>query len=360
MPTFILSGAHVAAKFGIFNTDALLNYGENKLLGKAAYIPDSLLQGNAFMDFPYLSSIAVTVEGGVRQVQAIGLPNIAALEEEAIGFQDVTIEVLAQPLQSLRQLFSIFKRTAANRYHFPFVALRCAVRGLYYIEEEGKGWADAWLDFWACVPRTITFNQPEGAPATVRVTLGAGYIHPQIPAPSSFSMFYDISKGILNIFEGVMELYDSANNRILPEFPLLVTSFSLDIRNTINPLHTYMMRTFSDPLFMRAVRMWRALWDGIQNVEGNFTVVTMNRSATFLNVNKLRSVARIEIKYYPFVGANAPTTPPTNPEFTIRLYNVKFTRSTTNIRPDGALQWTTNFVASQNYIGQEAWDVVVS
>lgn len=362
MPTFVLSGAHVAAKFGIFDTAALMNYAQNKLLGAHETIPPSLIKDNGtFYDFPYLSSIAVTIEGGVRQIQALGLENVAALEEEGIGFNDVTIECFAQPIPAMAKIFSLFKRTAESYNHFPFAAIRACARGTYYTEESGGGFGNAWLDFWACVPRTLTFSQPTGSPATIRLSLGAGYIYHTVPVTTPFTISYNIEKGILNIFEGVMKLYadTSGNNPIMADFPLFVSALTFDIRNTVNPIHTFLADNFSDEKFMRAVRMWRALMDAIQVVEGNFTVLMMRKDATMLNVNELQRVGRIDILYYPFAGYSAPDTGvPSNYEMRITLYNVKFTRSSTNITPDGALQWTTNFVASNPTA--EAWEFEVA
>ncbi len=357
MPTFVLSGAHVGAKFGIFDTTQLINYAENKLLGAAEVIPTPLIKGGTFYDFPYLSSISLTVEGGVRQIQAIGLQNLAALEEEGIGLQDVSIECMVQPIPAMEKIFSLFKRRAEFYNHFPFVAIRAGAKGVYYFGNP-SGFGNALIDVWACVPRSLTFNQPAGNPATLRLSLGGGYIHAEIPYTQPFSISYRIDKGILNIFEGVIKLYNTQNQRILPEFPLLVSSFSMDIRNNINPYHTFLQDTFTQSKFIKAVRMWRALMDAIQIVEGNFTVLTIHNEITLLNINQLTQVAKMEIEYYPFVGSSYPGSPPTNPEMKITLYNVKFTRSSTNITPDGALQWTTNFMTS-NPEG-ESWDFYVA
>lgn len=361
MPTFVLSGAHVGAKFGIFKTLDLINAGagQNYLLGKHAAIPTTLLDGGTFYDFPYLQSIAITVEGAVQPVQAIGLQNIAALEEVAIAFQDITVEMLAQPIPALEKIFNMFKRTSSTYNHYPFVALRLGVRGVYY--KEGGDFRNALIDIWSCVPRQLTFNQPEGGAATLRLSLGGGYIYAEVPSTTDVSVAYNINKGILNVYEGVLKFFadETGNNPILQDVPFYVSSLSLDIRNTVNPIHTFLGGNFSDEAYLKAVRLWRAVMDAIQIVEGNMTVYIPKDITTQLNINKLTKVGRMDIIYYPFAGSSAPSSGlPSNYEMKISLFNVKFTRSNTNIAPDRAIQWTVNFNAS--HPSQEAWTFEVT
>lgn len=356
MPTFALSGAHVGAKFGIFKTLDLINAGagQNYLLGKHGTIPTSLLDGGVFYDFPYLQSIAITFEGSVQTIQAIGLQNIAALEEVAIGFQDITIELLAQPIPAMEKIFSMFKRTSTTYNHYPFVALRLGVKGAYY--REGGNFRNALIDIWSCVPRQLSFNQPEGGAATLRLTLGGGYIYTEFPSNTDVSVAYNINKGILNVYEGVVRFYadEQGNNPILPDIPFYISSLSIDIRNTVNPFHTFLGGNFTDESYMKAVRLWRAVMDAIQVVEGSVTLLTPRDITTQLNLNKLTQVGRMDILYYPFAGSSAPSSGvPSNYEMKISLYYVKFTRSNTNITPDRVLQWTVNFNAS--HPSQEAW-----
>ena len=371
MPTFALSGRHARVFWSRYDTAALLNYsgmGNNFLLGADEMTPSSLVKnpvtGNAgqWVGFPYLTSVSFTVEGGVTPVTALGLDNPAAVEEIAIGLQDVTIECLLQAVDETFALFNMFKRVTDTNdpayMHWPLLNVRVYLVGYsYYQGGLQSGRLFTW-DIWSCIPRSISLNQPEGGAATLRVTLGGGYIFAGVMTGTAPAVSYNISKGILNVFEGRVIFYDDSNppQPINTDLPLYISSLSIDINNTVNSFHTFLANNFSDAKFMRAVRLPRALMDGVQTITGSMTLFAPRDIMARLNINKLQRFGMIDILYYPYAGANAPSSVPSTHEFGLRIFNVKVIRSSVNLAPDRMVGLNINFQAT--HPTAEAWALI--
>jgi len=371
MPTFALSGRHARVFWSKYDTAALLGHSgvsNNFLLGADEPTPSSLVKNpitgtpGEWVGFPYLQSVSFTAEAGITQVTALGLDNPAALEEIAIGLQDVSVDCLMQAVDEAKALFRLFKRVSDSNdpayMHWPFVNLRVFLVGYTYYQgglQSGKVYT--W-DIWSAIPRTLSLNQPESGATTLRVTFGGGYIYTAVQDTTVPPVSYDISKGILNVFEGRVIFYDDANppQPLNLDLPLYITSLSFDINNTVNAFHTFLANNFTDAKFMRAVRVPRAIMTGIQTITGSMSVYAPREIVARLNINKLQRFGQIDILYYPYAGANAPSEVPTTHEFGIRLYNVKVVRSSVSLAPDRAVSLNINFQAT--HPTAEAWALI--
>ena len=360
MPIITVTGRNARAFWTKIDAAQLFNYtgGNNFLLAANEMIPDSLtknpITGSAgWANFPFLSSISFNIEGSTQLVQALGLDNPVSIEEVGLALQDVTIECLFQPTNEGKKLFDMFKRIEdANDPlvgHWGLWAVRTYISGMTYYQggQLQKGLVHI-ADCWSCLPRTITFNQPEGGPATLRINLGSPFIRVASTVATPPAAGYNIGVAILNAFEGRILLYDENGSNVLDtDVPLLVTSLNFDIRNNVQTTHTFLRDAFNAAKFMNAVRAVRAFGFGVQTVEGSFTLFAPRDIAGQLNINKIPKYGKIEVMYYPYAGSDASTsTVPTTPQITFRFFNVKFTRTAYNITPDRAMTLTMNFQAT--------------
>lgn len=370
MPIITVTGRNARAFWTGINATELFNLtgSNNFLLASNEMIPTTItkhpLSGQpGWANFPFLSSISFTIEGSTQLVQALGLDNPVSIEEVGIGLQDVTVECLFQPTPEGKALFSMFRRVEnANdpmAGHWGLWGVRTYIFGMTFLEGNTlrTGYTQI-VDCWSSVPRTITFNQPEGGPATVRVNWGTPFIRVASQVASAPPAGYNVGVSIMNAFEGRIVLYDeNGSNALDTDIPLLVTSFNFDIRNNVQTAHTFLRSVFTQAKFMNAVRAVRAIGYGVQTVEGSFTLFAPRDIAGELNLNRIPQYGRIEVMYYPFAGGDASRTAvPTNPSITFRFNNVKFIRTGYNITPDRALTISLNFQATSS--SGYAWEVV--
>ena len=369
MPIIAVTGRNARAFWTTIDAQQLFSYSgaNNFLLAANESIPDTLtkhpITGTAgWANFPFLSSVNFTIEGGLQLVSALGLDNPVSIEEVGIPLQDVTVECLFQPTPEGKKLFDLFKRVDDPNSplygHYGLAALRTYISGMTYYEGGSlqKGLVQV-IDCWSCIPRTISFNQPEGGAATVRINFGSPFIRVASQSATPPPAGYNIGVAILNAFEGRVVLYDeNGTNALDTDIPLLITSLSFDIRNNVQAFHTFLRSVFTDSKFMNAVRAVRALGYGVQTVEGSFTLFAPRDIAGRININKVPKHGKIEIMYYPFAGSDASTTTvPTSPQIKFTFTNVKLSRTAYNITPDRALTLTINFQATTT-VGQ-AWSV---
>lgn len=369
MPIITVTGRNARAFWTKIDASQLFSYsgGNNFLLAANELIPNGITKhpvsgSQGWANFPFLSSISFNVEGGTQLVQVLGLDNPVSIEEVGLALQDVNIECLFQPTTEGKKLFDMFKRVEdANDPligHWGLWGVRVYISGMTYYQggQLQKGLVHI-ADCWSCLPRTITFNQPEGGAATLRVNLGAPFIRVASSTDTPPAAGYNTSVAILNAFEGRIVIYDEGGNNALDvDFPLLVTSLNFDIRNNVQTAHTFLRGAFNAAKFMNAVRAVRAIGFGVQTVEGSFTLFAPRDVAGQINLNRIPKYGKIEISYYPYAGSDASiNTVPTTPQITFRFYNVKFIRTAYNITPDRAMTLTMNFQATSST--GYAWEV---
>lgn len=357
MAVYVLSGRNVRAFWARHSsqliTDALDHSG---ILAKSGGISDTYITSDGWQSFPYIQDIRFTTEAGVDNIVSVGVENIAAVEEIGIGFQEVTIEVIAQPNDIYKNLVRLcYRDPSQNIFHLPYMCLRFFVVGGY---EAGTGPVNYKIDIWAGVLRRFEFNQPADGWATSRFTFASNYIDIQkftgdwrsqgnYPG-TGYWQSYDLSVGVLNSFEAVMEFLDPNTNQPLPEFAnysLEISTFSFDVTTTTTPFHTFLASALTDSSRRDAIRLWRMVMDAVQTVEGGFTAYVPPNVGGSLNVHKL-PITKLRVRYYPYAGTGAPTdTLPTSPVLTFEFPYVKFLSAGTGFAPDRPVTFDLRFRA---------------
>lgn len=366
MAVYVLSGRNARAFWSpaaidsdtnlpVFINDALSHSGilaEKTDTG----IPDTYVQG--WMGFPYIQDIRFTTEGGLDNIVSVGVENIAAIEEVGIGFQDVTIEVIAQPNNIFKNLVRLaYRDPTQGVYHLPFVFLRFFLVDAAEATSTGIAQVHYRIDIWAAILRRFEFNQPTDGFATARFTFASNFIDihkftgdwTSGGAPSGYPYWqsYDLNVGVLNAFEAVMKFLDPTTNNPHPQFQnysLEIASFNFDVTTNITAFHTFLNAALTSDSRRAALRLWRAFMDAVQVVEGGFTAYLPPDVGGSLNVHYLDR-AKLVVEYYQYAGTGAITTLPGSPVLTFTFPYIKFLSAGTGFAPDRQVTFDVRFRA---------------
>lgn len=419
MAVYVLSGRQTRVRWGVFKepfnaySDFLSN---NAALARHTLIDDDWLEpnphssgGSAWRTLPYVRNVTVRTDAGVGELFAVGLDSYATMEETAIPFQEVTLDMIVQPTVDVLDLVNAAIRwnvTPTNyskqRVNLHFIVVRLGIVGVPQVVEgssgnELKDYGWIW-DIYPGMISRMTMRFSGGAFADFSVTIQGGYIYItsfDLTNPSQRNTFeslippmsYPLQAGVINNFEGVVTFHPSVagvvsfshtgtpgtsqqpiqipTEQLSPftgnKFGMEIQEFSLTVDNRLTPIYPFLKSTFPNTAegvsAWKTIRTYRGVFQGVTMVTGSMTALipiptphgTLNHAFAqewVHNLNQQLVQTPLDILVSFFPYAGTGAqTLPANPILQLALYSVKFVNLGTGFTPQREITFTSDWRA---------------
>ncbi|MEM2265348.1 MAG: hypothetical protein QW687_00750 [Candidatus Hadarchaeales archaeon] len=419
MAVYVLSGRQTRVKWGVFKEPyiAYSNFLDNNgALARHTLIDDDWLEPNPYnssgppwRDLPYVRNVTVRTEAGVNELFAVGLDSYATMEETAIPFQEVTLDMILQPTVDVLDLFNAAIRWnvtstdyAKQRINLHFVTVRLGIVGVPRIvsgqsgsELKDYGWI--W-DIYPGMISRVTARFTGGTFAEFSVTLQGGYIYItsfDLTDPSQRNTFeslippmsYPLSAGVINNFEGVVTFHPSVagvvnfshtgspstsqqpisipTEQISPfsdsKFGMEIQEFSLTVDNRLTPIYPFLKSTFPNTTegvqAWKTIRTYRGIFQGVSTVTGSLTALlpiplprgTLNQATAqewAYTLNQQLTQTTLDVLVSFFPYAGTGAQSlPANPILQFAFYAVKFVNMGTGFTPQREITFSVDWRA---------------
>jgi hypothetical protein len=367
MSWFVLSGRNVGFRIGKWAPDfeATVPVIRDVLygLGDATSVPP----GVTILTNPcFLNEVDIDMSAGVNPIVALGVENIASLEEFIVRAQNVRTRFTVQsqqagatsgPIDFVHNLISGATRlgtsVGANTYHLPpyFLDFFVVAPPVGILGPPVKVWR---LSAPFAFIRNLRWTQrPEDA-AQLEITWFVPYIFfgdvgTSVPTLSS----YDASAGVLIVREAVFDIASEeagGTDNVLDlnafQSQRIVTDFSIEINNDLREVYTASLPSdmaAANEAVRRTLRVFNAIFEGRSTITSSFTVIYPGGLKGSLNLAMPQVLKKISFTYYESAGAGA-TEPPV-PVYSLILRHAKVLDSRLALATEQQIVLTTNVQA---------------
>jgi hypothetical protein len=366
MPWFVLSGRNVGFRIGKWAPDfeATVPVIKDVLhdLPDATSVPD----GVTILTNPcFLNEVDIDMSAGINPIVALGVENIASLEEFIVRAQNVRTRFTVQsqqagatsgPIDFVHNLISGATRlgtsVGTNTYHLPpyFLDFFVVAPPVGALGTPVKVWR---LSAPFAFIRNLRWTQrPEDA-AQLEITWFVPYIFfgdvgTSVPTLSS----YDASAGVLIVREAVFDIAseETGTDNVLDldtfQSQRIVTDFSIEINNDLREVYTVSLPSDMDDAneaVRRTLRVFNAIFEGRSTITSSFTVIYPGGLKGSLNLALPQVLKKISFTYYESAGAGA-TEPPV-PVYRLALRHAKVLDSRVALATEQQIVLTTNVQA---------------
>jgi hypothetical protein len=347
MSWYILSGRHVSFRVGKWASDfqSTVEVIQDVLDGLG---PTALPTGVTEIQNPcFLNEVGIEMSAGINPIVAIGVENIAALEEFIVRAQNIRTRFTIQsqaagatsgPIDFVHEIMKGATRLGTEPgqtlYHLPPYFL-----DFFVIAPQvgGAGVAKVWR---VCAPfafvRNLRWTQrPEDA-AQLEITWFVPYIHfADIGTATPPMVQYNPSAGVFIVREVVFDAsVESGTENILDLTALsnqrIVTDFTIEINNDLREVFTVSKGTdITTERVRRTLRVFNAIFEGRSTITSNFTIVYPGGLRGSLNLALPQALKKIAFTYYEAAGTGAYGGTPT-PIYRLTLRMAKVLDSRVN------------------------------
>ncbi len=347
MGWYILSGRHVSFRVGKWapNFQSTVDVIQDVLDGIG---PTALPTGVTEIQNPcFLNEVGIEMSAGINPIVAIGVENIAALEEFVVRAQNIRTRFTIQsqaagatsgPIDFVHEIMKGSTRLGTEPgqtlYHLPPYFL-----DFFVIAPRvgGTGIDKVWR---VCAPfafvRNLRWTQrPEDA-AQLEITWFVPYIHfADIGTATPPMVQYNPSAGVFIVREVVFDAsVETGTENVLDLTALsnqrIVTDFTIEINNDLREVFTVSKGTdVTTERVRRTLRVFNAIFEGRSTITSNFTIVYPGGLTGSLNLALPQALKKVAFTYYEAAGTGAYTGTPT-PIYRLTLRMAKVLDSRVN------------------------------
>jgi hypothetical protein len=366
MPWFVLSGRNVGFRFGKWGSDFEATVPVIKDVLHGLTDATSVPTGVTVLTNPcFLNEVDIDMSAGINPIVALGVENIASLEEFIIRAQNVRTRFTVQsqqagatsgPIDFVHNLISGATRlgtsVGTNTYHLPpyFLDFFVVAPPVGALGTPVKVWR---LSAPFAFIRNLRWTQRPDDAAQLEVTWFVPYIFfgdvgTSVPTLSS----YDASAGVLIVREAVFDIAseETGTDNVLDlatfQSQRIVTDFSIEINNDLREVYTASLPSdmgTTNGAIRRTLRVFNAIFDGRSTITSSFTVIYPGGLKGSLNLAMPQVLKKISFTYYESAGAGA-TEPPV-PVYRLTLRNAKVLDSRVALATEQQIILTTNVQA---------------
>jgi hypothetical protein len=366
MPWFVLSGRNVGFRIGKWGSDFEADVPVIRDVIHGLSDATSVPEGVTILTNPcFLNEVDIDMSAGINPIVALGVENIASLEEFIVRAQNVRTRFTVQsqragatsgPIDFVHNLISGATRlgtsVGANTYHLPpyFLDFFVVAPPVGVLGTPVKVWR---LSAPFAFIRNLRWTQrPEDA-AQLEVSWFVPYIFfgdvgTSVPTLSS----YDASAGVLIVREAVFDIAseEAGSDNVLDlatfQSQRIVTDFSIEINNDLREVYTASLpadMAAANEAVRRTLRVFNAIFEGRSTITSSFTVIYPGGLKGSLNLALPQVLKKISFTYYESAGAGA-TEPPVA-VYRLTLRNAKVLESRVALATEQQIVLTTNVQA---------------
>jgi hypothetical protein len=351
MGWYILSGRHVSFRVGKWATNfqSTVDVIQDVLYGLSD--PVGLPTGVTAISNPcFLNEVGIEMSAGITPIVAVGVENIAALEEFIVRAQNIRTRFTVQsqaagassgPIDFIHEIMKGATRLGTEPgqalYHLPPYFL-----DFFVIAPQvgGTGIAKVWR---VCAPfafvRNLRWTQrPEDA-AQLEITWFVPYISfADIGTATPPLVQYNPSAGVFIVrevafnaeveagTENVLDLTALSNQRIVTDFTVEINN---DLREVFTVSKTADITGSNSEKIRRTLRVFNGIFEGRSTITSNFTIVYPGGLTGSLNLALPQALKKIAFTYYEAAGTGAYSGTPT-PIYRLTLRMAKVLDSRVN------------------------------
>lgn len=282
----------------------------------------------------FLNDVGIELSAGITPIVAIGVENIAALEEFIVRAQNIrtrfTIQTLAAgqtvgPIDFVHSLISGSTRLLESDTP-PFPHLNPYFLDFYVVDPAvgTPGILNAWR---VCAPFAFIRNlrwiqRPEDA-AQLEITWFVPYISFQ-PVTTVVPVTYTLDAGILISREATLSV-EATGSDVIDLSRLtsdrIISDLTIEINNDLREVYTFSLPTdITTGSIRRLLRVFNAIFEGRSTITGNFTMIYPAMLGS-LNLAQPQAYKTMTITYYEAAGSGYTATP--RSVYSITLHDVK-------------------------------------
>jgi len=333
MSWYVLSGRHVGFRIGKWasNFQATVPVIQDVIysLSNETAVPSEV----TIISNPcFLNEVGVEMSAGITPIVAVGVENIAALEEFIVRAQNIRTRFTVQsqpagadtgPIDFVHELMKGSTRLGVipgtGIHHLPPYFL-----DFFVIAPPVGGGGTPEAVWRLCAPfafiRNLRWTQrPEDA-AQLEITWFVPYIYfKNVGTTVPTLTTYDATAGVLIIREAVFDIQTEQSGVDDNVFDLttfqqkrIVTDFNIEINNDLREVYTASlssdMGTGAEAI-RRTLRVFNAIFEGRSTITSNFTIIYPGGLSGSLNLALPQVLKKISFTYYESAGTGA-TEPP--------------------------------------------------
>jgi hypothetical protein len=333
MGWYVLSGRNVSFRVGKWPSNFETTVGVIQDVLDGLSNSTALPAGVTVISNPcFLNDVGIEMSAGITPIVAIGVENIAALEEFVVRAQNIRTRFTVQsqaagatsgPIDFIHEIMKGATRLGTlpgqTLYHLPPYFLD------FFVIAPRVGGAGIDKVWRVCAPFAFVRNlrwaqRPEDA-AQVEITWFVPYVHfADIGDATPPLVQYNPSAGVFIVrevvfdaeveagTENVLDLSALANQRI-------VTDFTVEINNDLREVFTVSKASDitgagSDKI-RRLLRVFNSIFEGRSTITSNFTIVHPGGLSGSLNLALPQALKKISFTYYEAAGTGASADAPT-------------------------------------------------
>lgn len=349
MSWFVLAGRNVGFQIGKWpqDFDTQVPVIRDVLMGlQPGQVPNGV---TLLAPPPFLNEVGLDIEAGITPVTAIGVENIAGLQEFIVRAQNIrtrfTVQTRAStgtnhPINFIHNIFTGATRLL-SLYHLPPYYLE------FFVVDPGppvKSWR-------ICAPFAFIRNfrwtqRPEDA-AQLEVTWFVPYISfDQMNNPPAALVQYVPDAGVLTIREGVLTVSGGSGDVVdisLLNTERIVTDLSIEINNDLREVYTFSLAgDITNEAIRKLLRVFNAIFEGRSTITGSFTFIYPAFMGS-LNLAQPQTLKRLTFAYYEAAGSGYTPTP--QPVYYIRVLDAKILSARVTFALEQMLSFNCSFQA---------------
>ena len=346
MSWYVLSGRHVGFRVGKWDVANLPSVVQDVLYGLSN--PADLPTGVTVIDNPcFLNDVGFDLSAGITPIVAIGVENIAALQEIVVRAQNIRTRFTIQsqaagassgPIDFVHEIMKGSTRLGVEPgrgiYHLPPYFLD------FFVVSPPIGGGTTPQKVWrVCAPfafvRNLRWTQRPEEAAQLEITWFVPYISfddigTNLPVLTGYNPDAGVFISRELVFNADVETTGDTDNVLdlsVLNNQRLVTDFTFEINNDLREVFTAslpsdMASGTEGVRIRRLLRVFNAIFEGRSTITSNFTVIYPGALKGSLNLALPQALKKISFTYYEAAGAGASIDAPI-PIYRITLRQAK-------------------------------------
>jgi len=296
----------------------------------------------------YLNEVGLDIDAGITPIVAIGVENIASLEEFIVRAQNIRTRFTVQstngtshPISFIHNLIEGATRLG-GLYHLPPYFLD------FYVVDTAVGTPGILGGYRVCAPfafvRNLRWTQRPDDAAQVEITWFVPYVSFDTFSGSITLVQYLVDAGIFIAREGVLQVTASGSDVIdltALSQDRIVTDLTIELNNDLREVYTFSLAgDITTEAIRRLLRVFNAIFEGRSTVSGSFTMIYPALLGS-LNLAQPQAFKTLTFTYYEAAGSGYSQNPV--PVYKVEIVDAKVLSARVNFATEQMVSLSCNF-----------------